>query len=226
MNVTIDDDSGILEDNYLASNVPTWNLGGRPEVSPISVDGTRYNAIFKIILTAYSDVTVTTAHFGVDVHSATTVPMSAAWYKVLRDWGEGSEIDGPEVGASDWDFAIRPSVLWDTAGCEGTEGADPDRESVADGTVSITGVTSDQHLVVTNTLTQDWIDNSSTNFGLLLRPENPSRIAWRSSQTVAGNKPYFYMEYTEAAPGWNSNSYYGNRKIASINSPQRSRRIY
>lgn len=194
MEVTIEDgvDGGVIEDNTIvdASN-STYNFGAWTEMD---VNDNRHFMI-KIDLTGYSGVTVSSAKFGIDIYSATA--MNIGWHKILVAWVEGTKVGATEIGSSCWDYRVYNTVPWNTAGCGG-DGVD--RETTPEGTADITGVDSDFALDMTNVTVQDWLDNPSNNNGVMSERKsggtNPNRI--RSSESTLGNKPYFYMEYTEA----------------------------
>ena len=223
MNITIEDgvDGGVLEDNIMIDGTNSEKNYGQNGENQVE-DNRSF--MMQVDLTAYSGITITSSKFGIDIF-AYPDDMNISWYGILRAWVEGTVNGARETGSPCWAFSNTDTIAWTTGGCKG---AGTDRQATAEGTSDVIGIDSDYPLDMTNATTQGWIDNSSNNNGILVERNTgaTSKVAARSSQATVGNIPYFYIEYTEAALGWNSNSYYGNRSIASINSPQRSRRTY
>lgn len=194
--VTIDDDSGTLEDNMLIDSGPDDNYGG---FSQLQVEDNR-NTLMKVDLSAYSGITVSSAKFGIDIYDFTS-SKTIGWYKVLLSWVEGTSSGAIESGTSCWNYREYNTLSWNTGGCRG---AGSDRNATAEGTSDITANNSDYPLDLTTATVQDWIDNISNNHGICIDwisgGTTPSRF--RSSEATLGNKPYFYMEYTSAANGF------------------------
>ena len=112
---------------------------------------------------------------------------------------------------------------WATSGAQGAA----DRSSVSESTYTLDtlNVAVDVDLTVGTLI--EW--TGGTNYGVLLCNSTGASNQYRhcGSAEHATYPIQFYMEYTEdAEEGWHPNSFYGNRKIASINTPQRARRLY
>ena len=199
MNVTIDDDSGTVLDALFSSwpgNL-TYNFGANPANAVHKNAGNNQaNCWIKVDLSSYSDITITSSYWGFDVYQV-GASLVIDGHKCLRDLIEGTK-NGSTASAGEptWASYAHPTA-WTTGG---GRGAGTDREGVADNSLAFSAVNSDLHFPVSTTLSQFWIDNASSNFGELFDTGVAAPHTgplWRSSQAVAGNKPYFYMEYTE-----------------------------
>ena len=213
MDVTIEDGvgspPGILGDtaiaNYWNNN---WNHGGRSFHNLYDISaGDRQPVLFKVDLSAISG-TVVLARFGIHIYG-----IGGSFYfdvhEVLRDWNEGNKnVAAADEGEVTWMSARYLQELWTTPGCldDGT-----DRNGTPDGNYLINATDSDYQFGISNTLTQKWLDNSTNNNGVILWPSATSGgyALFRTSETSTGNKPYFYIEYTEGPafnPSWVRNS--------------------
>ena len=196
--VTIVDgvDGGVIEDTMMIGGDD--NYGAFPE----GHIGANRSSLIKVDLTEYSGVSVSFAKFGLDIHNV-PASINISWYQVLVSWVEGTETGSPEVGSTSavsrmYD-PVTP-VLWHTPYCKG---AGEDRAISAEGSKVITSIDSDSPFVVSPDVVQDWIDNPSSSHGIVLERSAGSSSAsrFRSSEATLGNKPYFYMEFTEAVAG-------------------------
>jgi hypothetical protein len=199
-NVTIDDDTGTLIDTMLSSDFPNNNNGILPDGVTLNYGGgTHYTTLMAVDLAAYSSITVTSARFGIDIYLG-GFNLFAQWHRVLVAWIEGTK-NNTAAGAGEPAFNYRANpTAWDTAGCLG-DGVD--RQTTPEGNATVTGLSSDYHLDMSTATVQAWIDNSADNHGIVIDAPNEvaaKYIQWRSSEAVTGNKPYFYMEYTEGQP--------------------------
>ena len=200
--VTIIDgvDSGVIEDTILQKNWPTYNYGISQYMQVHRFSATNQtNELLRVGLSDYSNITVTNAYWGVDIYQASG---SFHWdlYKIIAgSWVEGTRFHTTALtGEPTWDSRLHSGTPWNTAGCEGSG---TDHEAVAESNTLVSAVDSDKHLPLTTATVQDWIDNSATNYGNVIKTSDAvagSDHKARSSETVTGNKPYFYMEYTEA----------------------------
>lgn len=205
-NVTIDDVSGIFEDALIASSIPNNNLGANAQCDTLNFVSPIESTLMYVDLSAYSDITITSSHFGLDVFSG-TFPLDTNMHKVLVPWGEGNKTNAAATaGECSYNHSAQPTT-WNTAGCKG-DGSD--REATPIGSLQFTGINNDTQYTISNVAAQGWVDVPASNYGGLLETSSPtgSRLAvWRSSEAGSGNLPYFYMEFTE--DGVNiSNQYY------------------
>ena len=192
MEITIEDGvNGVIEDTELNKISPGSNFGISTNIR-LWEDG-KGSGIFKVDLSPYAGFTVTSARFGVDVYYLSGA-FDINWHDVLKEWGEGR--NSTDSGECTWEEARRNFVSWTTPGCLG-DGTD--RTATPDGTKTL-DTSSDFQIPLNNTLVQKWIDIE--NHGLLIEAVGTAGgnlARYRSCETTIGNKPYFYMEYTEAA---------------------------
>lgn len=195
-NVAIDDDSGTFEDAYISSPSVNNNYGARDLMIARNVSGTRDCMLMKADLSDYLGATVIAARFGLDIYDVNN-PIFIRWHRVLIPWGEGVGNDvAATAGECSFNHSEEPTT-WTTAGCLG-DGTD--RQAVEEGNAVIPSISSDYHLDLTTATGQAWLDDVAVNHGIMVDApvfSHPERILARSSETVTGNKPYFYMEYTE-----------------------------
>lgn len=197
--VTIDDDSGTLNDLAMITGAPNNNYGGAPWLNCQRYgagDADSTNFLMYVDLSAYPNITVTSAKFGVDVY-AIGGSNTIDYYKVLVDWVEGTANGSVQAGSSCWAYRISNTDNWNSAGCQGSGS---DHEAIKDGSVTITAIDSDFPIPLTNALVQDWSGTPANNRGIVsIKPDIQNGIYsnMRSSEATLGNKPYFYMEYTE-----------------------------
>ncbi len=194
--VTIDDDSGTLIDTLLYSLSPNNNYGILSEGQCLYRIGDRANELVKVDLSGLSG-TVISGYFGFDVYAGTP-PVTIEWNRVLKVWIEGTKNGAAaDNGEPTWISQAHNEDVWAAAGCLG-DGTD--RQAIAEGSKAITAFGSDQQLAMTTTTMQAWLDNSADNHGIVISAPNlvdGKYVQWRSSEATSGEKPYFYMEYTE-----------------------------
>ena len=219
MEITIEDgvDGGVIGDSTIRSSFPTYNFGGKNEIL-LESRGQIGSGLLKVDLSLLAGFTPVTSHFGLDLFSGTGIGL--LWYQTIKDWNPGVSNGSALTGEVTWYSAKHNQLSWTIAGCRG-EGTD--RNAIADGSKT-TVISSDFQIPISNDLAQIGIDNGE--LPIILINDISTLVRFRSTEATEGNKPYFYMEYTDGGDGWQSNSYYGNRRIASTNSPQRSRRTY
>lgn len=198
--VTIDDDSGTLEDAVLLSSSPGSNAGARAKGNIYNTGpGDRNNVAMKVGLTSLPPgATIVDSYFGLDVFTVSVGPVTTDFHKLLRDWNEGNkDIVSASAGEVTWTSAKHSQVLWTTAGAMGNG---TDRVGALEGTFVLSSPASDVKVQMTNATTQDWIDTPANNNGLMhtttMGTNGTREVAWRSSETVTGVKPYFYAEFT------------------------------
>lgn len=198
-NVTIDDDSGTFLDTLITNNSGTGNnnLGATPFGQTFNNGvNARQHELMKVDLSAFSGIRVIAARFGIDIYLG-VFPIDVKWSRVLKDWVEGTKDNTlASTGETTFNNQFHPATPWGTAGCL-QDGVD--RQTAPEGSATITGLNSDYHLNMTIVTVQAWLDDAANNNGIL--DEAPNNVAsklvrWRSSESVEGNKPYFYMEYT------------------------------
>lgn len=198
MEITIIDDvgGGIINDAILLSGgSANSNFGGHGDIYLQSTVG---NNLIRVVLSDYSGSIVTYSKFGLDMYLP-QVGNVIDWHQVIAgDWEEGVGFGGAaQIGDVSYNNRIHNTVPWSSGGCRG-DGVD--RVALADGSLQLVGVDNDLTILVSNPLTQFWLDNPSSNFGLIMEfvSGNSSASRARSTDAGLGNLPYFYMEYTEA----------------------------
>ena len=202
-NVTIDDDSGTVIDALLslANNTANYGLLDRLVVHKKSV-GSQATSLIKVDLTNYTNITVISAHIGLDVYIKDGNSFETRLYEILKTWIEGTKTGQTALpGEPTWTSQVHDSnPVWSEGGCQGSG---TDRAVNHECAVTVTGIDSDVQFSITNATVQDHIDNPSNNNGYVYISQDTtfSNAAWtaRSSEAAIGNKPYFYMEWTEAA---------------------------
>ena len=199
--VTIDDDSGTFIDTSIFEDFSGYNFGaGESIYSSNKSSGGQWSSLLKVDLSAYSNIEITSAKFGLDIFSVTS-PIYITWHRILLSWIEGTkDFASATTGEPSYDDYAVPNP-WNTAGCLG-DGTD--RQAIADGSATVTALSSDYPLDMSIATVQAWIDDSNDNNGILLSSPNVvagKEIIARSSEALLGNKPYFYMEYTEDDSG-------------------------
>lgn len=196
--VTIDDDTGTFEDTIIYDGQPTYNYGIFNSNNVINQAANKQKTFHKVDLTTLSNVTVTDAYMGLDVYGS-AFPLEVSAHVLLVDWGQGTKNGSlADTGECTYNDSEKPTA-WNTAGCNG-DGTD--RVALADGTLNITGIGSDTHFPLSNAAVEAMIDSPSTNFGWVFESDTEiavKGITWRSNNSVSGNKPYIYIEYTEGA---------------------------
>lgn len=217
MEVTIDDDSGTLRDLAMSgysSNVNT-NFGGASWINcQRTTASDRTNTLLYVDLSAILNVTVISAKFGLDFYSTSGVN-AFDYYKVHVDWVEGTSGGAYQAGSSCWNYRISDTDDWDSAGCEGSG---TDHAIIKDGSITVSGPSSDFPMPLTNVLVQDWIDTPASNRGIVWIKPTIEAGKWsvaRSSEATTGNKPYFYMEYI-IPPGTSKDISRKDKKILSV----------
>ncbi|MCK5606860.1 DNRLRE domain-containing protein [Candidatus Pacearchaeota archaeon] len=194
MEITIWDavDGGIIEDSFLLgfSGFKDTNLGASSNLTCRYPSSTYQESIvFKVDLSSFGNIAVSTAYMSLNVtNTGADSPITINSHEILPIWEEFQVT---------WNSS-KTGVSWDTAGAKGNG---IDRVAVADNTDTFTGSEWDRHFTVSNSLAE-----SSAGGWLNLLLEAPNLIADKvlridsSEAVVSSNRPYFYMEYTEAAP--------------------------
>jgi hypothetical protein len=201
--VTIDDDSGTIIDT-LMYGLPGWHATNWG-ISAIGqtlwrTASERMNALVNVDLSAISG-TVLSSHFGIHVYLG-SFPIDIEWNRVLKTWVEGTKNGSTAaLGEPTWDDQVYNTVPWNTGGCLG-DGTD--RQAVVEGSGTITGFGTDQPLSITNATAQAWLDDSADNHGIIISTptfQNGKSVNWRSSDSGAGEKIYYYIEWIAEAAG-------------------------
>jgi len=192
-----------------------------------TLSGATIFTVLKAVLPDFGNIEVIDSKFILWVYQVTG-PANIYWNRIKKVWNEGTGTTSGHTtldGEVTYNSARHNEELWDTPGAQNESAT----EGVGDITPQIgsasTGVDASFDVSIPVADTQGWHDGDFMNQGILMRSLD-NNIYWYSSENV--NTVYrvkFYMEYIEVV-GWSSNSHYGNRSIASINSPQRSRRTY
>lgn len=194
-NIIVDDDSGTFEDTQTYSGAPDNNYGIWAQGALYSQSGNRQSCFIKVDLTSLSGFTVTDAYFGFDVFGSAHPEVGNA-HVILVPWGEGNKNGtAASVGELTYNSSAHPTA-WNTANCKG-DGVD--RLAAIDGTYTFIANNSDTHFPVSNAAVQGMIDTPATNYGWVFETLAlfGGSVIWRSSETVIGNKPYLYVEFTE-----------------------------
>jgi len=181
MNVTIENGiaGGVIEDTSLLSDNDTVNYGSNTRIL-LGYSGVRVGLI-KVDLSSYSAIItgVESAYFGFNVTEFSDSDTVDS-YEVIRPWEEYQ---------ATWRLA-QTIDGWGTWGCKNTT---TDRKAVADNSVLITSLGSDQKVVVSNSLAYQWA--TGINEGLFMELVGAEVISLSSAQH-ATEPAYFYMEYT------------------------------
>ena len=188
MEVTIEDgvNGGVIEDSQISKAAPDGNFSTSTNMqiatlSAISED----KGIIRVDLSSLPSVTPLAAYFGFDIWLLQST-------KTVRSYGLIQTFEGPKVT---WN-SYSTGNTWDTPGAEG-EGTD--RIAAFDQEEIITSIDSDYHFPVSNDLTQSYVGDW---LSLILEDPGSFPVPYalmRSTEATSGNKPYFYMEYTEEA---------------------------
>ena len=227
--VTIqDEDGGRISDSYLDDANVNDNYGGSTIMSLLNLSAVEWRSLCKVDLTEFSDLEIIDSNFQMETAYSTSNYGSSTYWKILKDWGEGSSSGASESGAVCWNYAKYNTNAWTTAGCNNTTSdRSPQLGTVGLNVSANTWLTLDISIATT----QDWIDNPSGNHGIIILPlpqASSGQQGFFTSESSAGHGPKFYMEYTTNG-AWPSNSYYGNREISTdmdIHAIKRARRIY
>jgi hypothetical protein len=189
--VTIEDgvDGGVIEDSYIWDTVATTNYGSTTPIVLYNNGSQEKILFYKVDLSGIGPIAVIDAYMGLDMASGFSFPLVAESHEVIPLWVE-SQIT--------WNLSSAGNS-WNTAGAKG-DGID--RVAAVDAEETFTEIVSDFHFKVSNTLAE-----SSLGGWLSLMIEHKvvgGQAEIHSSETVTGNKPYFYVEFTEeAAAGLN-----------------------
>lgn len=205
MEITIIDDvdGGVIGDTLLKTTFKDNNNGlTNTFYAYKSTVADSNNGLMKVDLSALSGITVTSAYFGMDVWVFGGDAQTIDVFECLKDWIEGTKTNqaasAGEPTYNSQKHNLNPA--WAIAGCEGSG---TDHAISAESATIITATNSDLHFNLTNATVQNHIDNPGNNNGYVWISQDTtfSSNYWlgRSSEATSGNKPYFYMEYTEAS---------------------------
>ncbi|MCK4786201.1 MAG: hypothetical protein KAV87_20760 [Desulfobacteraceae bacterium] len=199
----------VIKDNLMLSAAPTTNEGSNIHISANNYYGVDVGqwALVWVGLSDYSNTTPVSGKFLARPGAANTTSLPGKCTKLLKTWGEFT---------STW---LNP---WEVGGAQGVT----DRAAFTECTFNMlnSGITDIPITVPTIT---DWL--GGTNYGVVMDGDNApvGKYVHMGSSEHSTVPIQFYYECTEGVEaGWHPNSYYGNRKIASINTPQRARRLY
>lgn len=203
MDVTIEDgvDGGVIEDATMSGDAPDNNFG--IYIYNEIRDTTAANFIIYVDLSAYSDITITSAKYIFEVVFAASTGTSVTVNPSLRAWGEGNKVNQPaSTGEVTANSARHNEQAWTSLG---GFGADTDYDSsISDGFTCPTSTGSfDVDLSVESV--QSKIDTPSTNYGDIFRPARASiggLCRFVSSEHTTAAKPQLYFEFTEGG-GYN-----------------------
>lgn len=203
--VTIEDGvaGGVIKDAGMLGTVPGSNYGAYI-YNPIktSLAGTQQNFAIYVDLSAYTDITITSAKYIFEVvfwqGSIQTFEVNPS----LRAWGEGIHVGGtPSTGELTFNSARHNQQAWTTGG---GYGADTDYDSfISDVCSWPPGLGSfDVNLSVESV--QSKIDSPSTNYGDIFRPNifaTGALFRFASNEHATAARPQLYFEYTDAVVG-------------------------
>lgn len=200
MIITIEDgvDDGVIHDNWGIKNSSFLNNGALGYMWIRNISATQvHNGFIHVDLTAITGE-VTNAYFGFDVFGG-SFPCSIQARTILVPWGEGVKTQtNATAGESSWLYSEKDD-MWTVGGCNGDN---TDRLPTINGELEFTATNSDTHFSLSNASVQAMIDNPATNYGWVIQNDTLvaiKSVQFRSSETTTGNKPYFYVEYTEGA---------------------------
>ncbi|MCK5606861.1 hypothetical protein KAR91_33470 [Candidatus Pacearchaeota archaeon] len=197
MEVTIIDDveGGIFQDATVFHIYQGLNTGGWGyNLVYSSGEG---NALMRVDLSAYAGFTVVSGYYSMYLASGSDV-VEVGVYPLLKEWGEGTGVfNAANVGECTGASARHTQELWDTSAAMG---AGVDHSNTAAAIEVLPAVLGYHILNISAASIQAKIDNHATNYGDIVRPVIPGgnhEARWFSSDSAS--KPFFYMEYTEAA---------------------------
>jgi len=189
-----------------------------------TVTGSEIFTVLKAVIPDLGNIEVVSSRFELQIYSfAPSPPANIYWNRIKKVWNEGTGVSSSHStldGEVTYNSARHNEELWEVPGAQGSSDI-----TAQIGSLSVTGA-SRTNIDIPVEDAQGWYDGSFINQGILMRSLD-SNIYWYTSENSTSSfRPSFYMEYVDAPSGWKSNSHYGNRMIASINAPYRSRRIY
>lgn len=203
---------GSHADRNMGLYAPAWTL-----------TGTTIFTVLKVVLPDFGSIEVVDSKFTLYVYDTLGAQADIYWNRIKKTWNEGTGTSSVHVtldGEVTYNSARHNEELWEVPGAQG-----PSDITAQIGSASQTGPNNLFAVPIPIADTQGWHDGDFVNQGILLR-SSANNMYWYTSEKSAEYRPKFYMEYIDAPLGWKSNSYYGSRRVASINSPQRSRRVY
>ena len=200
---TIDDVSGTFEDATIQALAPDKNHGGWNTLMAFDgAESSHINFLCRVDLSAYSDITVTSAKYIFDCTLVTGTPVS---YGMIinpskRQWNEGNKIithaSTGEVTARD---ARHDEVDGEWA-VLGANGADTDYDSTISDTFATPTVLGIIEVPLSTASVQSKIETPATNYGDIFRSPQTllgSGVRFASSEHTTETKPVLYFEYTE-----------------------------
>ena len=198
--IVIDRDSGTFIDTLINSNSPTFNQGALVDAFVRNRGpADRFHELMKADTSALSG-TVIAAHFGIDLFQG-IFNQDIAWHRVLLPWIEGTKVNTTATtGEPSYNDRAVPTP-WNVAGCLGNG---TDRQTIAEGSATVTAIDTDYHLDMTVATVQAWFDNAADNHGIMIDAPNvvaSKFIRFRPSETTIGMKPYLSVEFIEVAAG-------------------------
>ena len=191
MDITIDDITGTIKDNQIRGDLGTGNNWGGSAAIAVGASGDQ-RSLFGVDLSSYGGYECVSAKWSIR-HYVDTGVTNVSWYRVYRDWGEGTGANTPtNPGESSWDDYADPNA-WATGGCDNTTS---DRSGTPENDTPITMPPKNQYNdwdLKPASVTADmggwfstiWIDPTSVGIVLLQTSES-------------AYIPSFYMEYIEA----------------------------
>ena len=186
------DVQGVTEDTFMTF----WELGHNngthtdQHIASIGGDTPVEVSLTRFELTALQDVTVVSVELilsSYDVISDGTINL----YRLNESWDEG--VADMEPGICNWQLR-QEDVPWLSAGAQG-QSHNPE----VVGSFALDDVFSDFSIDIAPDLVQDWIDDPSSNHGILfMSTDVPDAIWWASSEELQESmRPLLVVRYLE-----------------------------
>jgi hypothetical protein len=200
--------TGGIEDNSLVSgSLFQRNFGGGLFVWAGVQGGFTYHAVSRFDESLIPAGTIDAVRWKVyqTAHASSTTADTLKIHAIkdANDWVEGSSINAPESGASDWSSAKLGSQAW--AGSQGCSTSGTDYDAAVGASEPYGALTSGPDVLHTISLpTQwatDWRDAGRVNNGLFVKSdtESTNRFFASRSTEAASNQPTFEVDYTVGA---------------------------
>ena len=183
------------QDNYIKekSNNRADNYGGKTDLHLVNKPNEQECGLMQFDLSAYAGQTITSATLHLHAEKSDGAGTVIEAYKVLSAWTEGTGTGGPgSTGISNWEEATS-TTSWTTPG--------GDYGTTLEGSMAVPAI--GYHTMnLSASLVQDWIDNPTTNFGLLFKStgsESDRHTELNTFDGPAATKPYLVLEIAEGS---------------------------
>lgn len=184
-----------IEDNALRGDgVPDYNSGGR-NTSYIQIEGGLWVGLLRVLASA-----LPTGQYQQCVANLYFVEKTGGDHVVsfkqvshANTWGEGSQILGPEVGASCFNFARYNTQAWaGSAGCH-TSGVDYYASPIASAVISSIGA---KNVTLPNAWFDAWASGSVASNGMRITSSAYYVGLATTEHGTASYRPTFTLDYT------------------------------